>query len=86
MANNIQRDLGTLKADVEKLGTHAVDLVNRVTEAGKETVNNAACASRAAVKKATKTMEDNPVATIAGAVGFGVVLGSIVKRIFCRKK
>ncbi len=86
MANDIQRDLGALKADVEKLGTHAADLVNRVTEAGKDTVNNATKASRKAVKKATETMGDNPVATIAGAVGIGMVLGSIVKRILRRKK
>lgn len=84
--NDIQRDLGALKADVEKLGTHAADLVNRVTEAGKDTVNNAACASRQAVKKAAQTIDDNRVASLVSAVGVGVILGGLVKRIFRKKK
>jgi ElaB/YqjD/DUF883 family membrane-anchored ribosome-binding protein len=95
--SDIQRDLGALKADVEKLRTHTADLVSKVADVSKETVDTAidnskkvvkqaSNTSKEAVKQAAKTIEKNPVATIAGAVGVGVVLGGLMKRLLRRKK
>ena len=39
--SDIQKDLGALKDDVEKLRKHTVDLVSQVTDAGKSTVDSA---------------------------------------------
>lgn len=84
--SDIQRDLGALKADVDKLRTHTADLVSRVADVGKETVDNAVDTSKDVVKKAAKAIEKNPMTSLAGAVGVGVVLGGIVKKLLFRKK
>lgn len=82
--SDIQKDLGALKDDVEKLRKHTVELVSQVTEASKESVNNAVCDSKKFVKNAAKKIEKNPVATLAATAGVGAIVGWIVKKIFCR--
>ncbi len=84
--SDIQKDLGALKDDVEKLRKHTVDLVSQVTDAGKSTVDSAVDSSKKIVKDCAKKIEKNPVATLAGAVGLGVVLGGVVKRLLRRKR
>lgn len=86
MANDIHRDLGKLKDDVEKLRTHTADLVSKVAGASKDAVESAVDVSKAATNKAAKTIKSNPIMTLAGAVGVGVMLGGIAKKLFGRKK
>lgn len=84
--SDIQKDLGALKDDVEKLRKHTVDLVSQVTDAGKSSVGSAVDSSKKRVMDAAKKIEKNPVATLAGAVGLGVVLGGVVKRLLRKKR
>lgn len=84
--SDIQKDLGALKADVEKLRNHTADLVSRVAGDGKDAVDSAVDNTKKSVKTAAKAIEKNPVMAVAGAVGLGVVLGGIVKRLFGKKR
>lgn len=84
--SDIQKDLGALKDDVEKLRKHTVDLVSQVTEAGKCKVDSAMDNSKKMCKSACGKIEKNPMATLAGAVGLGVILGGVVKRLLRRKR
>ena len=84
--SDIQKDLGALKDDVDKLRKHTIDLVTQVSDAGKSSVGSAVDNSKKMVKDAAKKIEKNPIATLAGAVGLGVVLGGVVKRLLRRKR
>lgn len=84
--NDLQRDLGNLKDDVEKLRSHTADLVSKLAETGKDTVDSAVCNTKKAARDVEKTFRKNPVLTVAGAVGLGALFGSILKRMFCGKR
>jgi ElaB/YqjD/DUF883 family membrane-anchored ribosome-binding protein len=77
--SDVQRDLDALKSDVENLRKHTVKTVSDASNFTVETSKNV-------VENAAKTIKENPVASLAGAVGVGVVLGGIVKRLFRKKK
>lgn len=83
---DLQQELGTLKNDVEKLRSHTVDMVSKIADAGKNTVENAVENTKKAAKNAGKAMEKNPAATLAAAAGIGALLGGIAKRILFGKK
>lgn len=84
--SDVQRDLDALKSDVENLRKHTVKIVTDASDLGKKTVNNTVESSKNMVKDAAEKIKENPVASLAGAVGIGVVLGGIVKRLFRKKK
>lgn len=84
-ASDIQRDLNALKTDVEKLRTHTADLVTKVADVGKDTVDSAMCNSKKAVKDAANTIRKNPIMAMASAVGAGLLLGKILKGLFRRR-
>lgn len=84
--SDVQRDLDNLKSDVENLRKHTVKMASDAADLSKRTVNSTVESSKDMVKNAAKTIRENPGASLAGAVGVGVILGGIVKRLFRRKK
>ena len=83
---NLGEDIGNIKKDVDKLRCHTVDMVTKIADAGKSTVDSAIENTKKAANNAGKAMEKNPGATLAGALGVGAILGGLVKRILFGKK
>jgi ElaB/YqjD/DUF883 family membrane-anchored ribosome-binding protein len=84
--SDFEKDLRTLQADVKSLGEHVADVGKHVADVSKDTVNSTVHTSKKFAKNAAKQIEKNPVATLAGALGLGVVLGGIFKRLFRRRR
>ncbi len=98
---DLQQGLGKLKDDVDKIRSHTSDLVSdiggavkggvemakdNILASGKKAAENLVEGGKKYAKNAEKAMEKNPMKTVAGAVGLGVIIGGLARRLIARKK
>lgn len=97
----LQQDIDKLKGDVDKIRCHANELVSDIGGAvkggvdmareniiagGKKAAENLVEGGKRCAKNAEKAIKENPLHTVAGALGLGVILGGLARRLMARKK
>ena len=97
----LQQDIDKIKGDVDKIRCHTSELVSdiggavkggvemakdNIIENSKKAAENLVESGKKYAKNAEKAIEKNPMTTVAGALGLGVILGGLARRLMARKR